>query len=95
LPDPGFASTFNVRHFPRLSAGQHDEPSVHELVQLCACNVSIENPMAGDASLTLFDHPGLELAAFQPLSIGQGFRMTVSLTVDDLHLVENYTGSAQ
>jgi hypothetical protein len=95
LPDPGFASTFNVRHFPRLSAGQHDTPSVHELVQLRARNVSIENPMIGNASLTFFDHPGLELAAFKPLTVGSGFRMTVSLTVDDLHVADDYTGPAR
>ena len=23
----------NVRHFPRLAAGRHDEPQVHELVR--------------------------------------------------------------
>lgn len=93
LPEPGFASTFNVRHFPRLNEGRHDEPAVHELVQLRARDVSIENTMAGQASLTLFDHPGLELAAFTPLSVGQGFRMSVSLTVDDLQAIEDYTPS--
>lgn len=91
LPDPGFASTFNVRHFARLSAGRHDDPAVHELVQLRARNVAVENLMVGDASLVLFDHPGLELAAFRPLSVGRGFRMTVSLSVDDLQLIDDYT----
>lgn len=95
LPDPGFASTFNVRHFPRLNAGHHDDAAVHELVQLRARDVSIENPMIGTASLTLFDHPGLELAAFAPLSVGEGFRMTVSLTIDDLQVVEDYTRSTR
>lgn len=90
LPDPGFSSTFNVRHFARLNAGRHDEPAVHELVQLRARNVVVENLMAGDASLVLFDHPGLELAAFKPLSVGRGFRMAVSLTVDDLLLIDDY-----
>ncbi|WP_206951796.1 acetoacetate decarboxylase family protein [Trinickia acidisoli] len=95
LPDPGFASVFNVRHFPRLSAGRHDDPAVHELVQLRARDVSIENPMIGHASLTLFDHPGLELAAFTPLSVDQGFRMSVSLTVDDLQVIEDYTAQGR
>lgn len=94
LPDPGFAATFNVRHFPRLEAGRHDRPAVHELAQLRARDVSIGNPMVGEASLSLFDHPGLELAAFQPLSVGAGFRMTVALTVDDLHVAEDYTAAA-
>lgn len=91
LPDPGFASAFNVRHFPRLSAGRHDDPAVHELVQLRARDVTVENLMVGQASLALSDHPGLELSAFMPLSVGQGFRMSVSLTVDDLQVVEDYT----
>lgn len=95
LPDPGFASTFNVRHFPRLSAGRHDEPAVHELAQLRARDVSIENTMVGRASLTLLDHPCLELAAFAPLSVDYGFRMSVSLTVDDLHVVEDYTAQGR
>lgn len=95
LPDPGFASTFNVRHFPRLSAGRHDEPAVHELVQLRARDVSIDNPMVGPASLALFDHPGLELAPFMPLAVGEGFRMSVSLTVDDVCVIEDYTAQAR
>ena len=95
LPDPGFASTFNVRHFPRLTAGRHDDPAVHELVQLRARDVAIENPMIGQASLTLFEHPGLELGAFTPISVGEGFRMSVSLTVDDLQLAQDYTSNAR
>ena len=69
--------------------------SVHELVQLRARDVAIENPMIGQASLTLFEHPGLELGAFTPISVGEGFRMSVSLTVDDLQLAQDYTSNAR
>lgn len=90
LPEPGFASTFNVRHFPRLTAGWHDAPAVHELTQLRARNVSIDRLQSGRAELELSEHPSLELDAFRPLSVGNGFRMIVSLTIDDLVVAENY-----
>lgn len=93
LPEPSFATTFNVRHFPRLTAGRHDEPAVHELAQLRARNVSVDRLQIGQAELELTAHPALELDAFRPHRVGHGFRMTISLTVDDLAVADDYVAS--
>ncbi len=38
----------NVRHFPRLAAGRHDEPQVHELVRSLSRDRSASTVYAGD-----------------------------------------------
>jgi len=40
----------NVRHFPRLAAGRHDEPAVHELVRARSRDRSIAAVWEGDAA---------------------------------------------
>ncbi|CAN7259601.1 acetoacetate decarboxylase family protein [Trinickia sp. LjRoot230] len=94
LPEPGFASAFNVRHFPQLSAGQYDTPAVHELAQLRSRDIAIDHLHIGSASLELEPHPALELEAFRPLELGHGFRMSVSLSVDDLVIADTYSVAA-
>jgi acetoacetate decarboxylase len=84
LPTPSFARAVNVRHFPDLVAGRHDQPLVHELVQLKSLDVHISPIWKGDASLQVFDHPYLELADLRPVKVGAGYRFSCALTVDDL-----------
>lgn len=84
LPTPNFARAVNVRHFPDLVAGQHDRPVVHELVQLKSRDVHVSPIWKGDASLTVFDHPYLELASLRPVTVGAGYRFSCALTVDNL-----------
>ena len=43
----------NVRHFPRLAAGRHDDPQVHELVRAVSRDRAGSKVMAGPATLTL------------------------------------------
>jgi hypothetical protein len=62
----GYRPVVNVRHFPRLTAGQHDRPAVHELVRSRLSNVSRTEVWEGDATLSMFDAPGEELAAERP-----------------------------
>jgi hypothetical protein len=38
----------------------------------------------GEAALTLFDHPYLELTDLRPIQVGAGYRFSFALTVDDL-----------
>jgi acetoacetate decarboxylase len=78
----------NVRHFPRLAAGRHDEPQVHELVRSRSRDRSVSEIWEGEASLELFDAPGEEHTLLQPVSVDRGYRFTFAYTVDDLETVK-------
>ena|SRR5688572_20997213 len=45
-PSPTFAGAVNLRYFPELAAGKHDEPLIHELVQLKSRNVQFSTDTA-------------------------------------------------
>lgn len=83
----------NVRHFPRLEAGRHEEPAVHELVRARSRDRAISTIWEGTAELELYAAPGEELAALAPERVGKGFRFTFAYTVDDLETVRDYTRS--
>jgi len=83
----------NVRHFPRLAAGHHDDPAVHELVRARSRDRAISPIWEGSAELELERAPGEELAALAPVRVGKGFRFTFAYTVDDLETVRDYTRS--
>jgi acetoacetate decarboxylase len=83
-PSPTFARGVNVRYFPTLQAGKHDEPAVHELVQLKSRDVQFSTIWTGDASLSILDHPHLEIGDLAPTSVGAGFRFSFAFTVDDV-----------
>lgn len=77
----------NVRHFPRLEAGRHDEPAVHELVRAKSRDRAVSDVWQGTASLTLHAAPDEEHAALAPVRMGPGFRFTFAYTIDDLETV--------
>ena len=77
----------NVRHFPRLEAGRHDEPGVHELVRARSRDRSVSEIWEGSATLELVPAPNEEHAALAPVRMGKGFRFTFAYTVDDLATV--------
>jgi acetoacetate decarboxylase len=77
----------NVRHFPRLEAGRHDEPAVHELVRARSRDRSLSDVWTGSATLELHDAPSEEHAALAPVRIGRGYRYTFAYTIDDLETV--------
>jgi acetoacetate decarboxylase len=83
-PAPTFARAVNVRHFPTLQAGRHDQPPVHELVQLKSRNAQFSTIWTGGASLRIFDHPHLEVGDLAPIRVGAGFRFSFAFTVDDV-----------
>lgn len=92
LPRPGFARAVNTRHFPELAAGRHAIPAVHELVQLKSRDAAFSTIWKGEAELTLFDHPYLELPALRPVKTAgtmTGYRFSFALTVDDLILLRD------
>ncbi len=80
----------NVRHFPRLAAGQHDDPAVHELVRARSRDRSISEIWEGRATLELFEAPNEEHTALAPVRMGKGFRFTFAYTVDDLATVKAF-----
>jgi acetoacetate decarboxylase len=77
----------NVRHFPRLEAGRHDEPAVHELVRARSRDRAVSEIWEGEAFLELHEAPGEELAALAPVRMGKGFRFAFAYTIDDLETV--------
>ena len=48
----------NVRHFPRLAAGRHEDPQVHELVRARSRDRSVSTVWEGAATLELSPAPG-------------------------------------
>lgn len=77
----------NVRHFPRLAAGRHDDPAVHELVRARSRDRAISEVWEGTAELSLFAAPGEEHTLLAPVSVQRGYRFTFAYTVDDLQTV--------
>jgi hypothetical protein len=84
----------NVRHFPRLAAGRHDEPAVHELVRARSGDRAISEIWEGSADLRLFGAPNEEHDALAPVRMGKGFRFTFGYTVEDLETVQDMTAAA-
>ncbi len=86
--DSGSAHTappiVNVRHFPRLAAGRHDQPQVHELVRAVSRDRAVSEIWEGEAELALFDAPGEEHTLLAPIAVERGYRFTFAYTVDDL-----------
>ena len=83
----------NVRHFPRLDSGRHEEPAVHELVRARGRDREISPIWEGAVELELYPAPHEELSALAPVRVGKGFRFTFAYVVDDLETVRDYTGA--
>jgi acetoacetate decarboxylase len=81
-------SIVNVRHFPRLAAGRHEDPQVHELVRSRSRDRSVSEIWEGDAELELLAAPGEEHTLLAPVDIVRGYRFTFAYTVDDLETVK-------
>ncbi|HET7354897.1 MAG TPA: acetoacetate decarboxylase family protein [Gaiellaceae bacterium] len=77
----------NVRHFPRLEAGRHDDPAVHELVRALSRDRSGSTVWEGRAELELYEAPHEEFTALAPVRVGKGFRFAFAYSVDDLETV--------
>ena len=77
----------NVRHFPRLAAGRHDDPQVHELVRAVSRDRVSSEVWEGAATLELRPAPGEEHHLLAPVRVDRGYRFTFAYTVDDLETV--------
>ncbi len=81
----------NVRYFPRLAAGRHQDPAVHELVRARSRDRSVSAIWEGPATLQFSPAPGEEHTMLAPLDVVRGYRFTFAYTVDDLVTVREYT----
>jgi len=81
----------NVRHFPRLAAGRHDQPQVHELVRARSRDRGVSAVWEGAATLELSPAPGEEHTLLAPVSVARGYRFTFAYTVDDLDTIREYS----
>jgi acetoacetate decarboxylase len=81
----------NVRHFPRLAAGRHDEPQVHELVRAVSRDRIASTVYEGEATLNIHQARGEEHHLLAPVEVGRGYRFTFAYTVDDLETVKELT----
>ncbi|MDB5977685.1 MAG: acetoacetate decarboxylase [Nevskia sp.] len=83
----------NRRYFPRLTTGYHDQPAVDELTMVVTDNLSLIDVWAGSAELVFPDAHGEELCAFEPKRVGSGYRLSVSCSIRDLKILEDFTAT--
>ena len=83
----------NLLHFPRLAAGMHDKPAIHQLVENVPHDVDIEQAWMGDGRLTLPVVRGEELSDLAPIRCGKGVRASMSYVVDDLKTLRQVTAA--
>jgi acetoacetate decarboxylase len=88
----GHRSVINVRHFPRLSAGQHDKPAVHELVRSRLSGATRTDIWEGAATLSYHPAPDAELDALAPRQVRRGYRYSTAFQIDDLDVLADLTG---
>ena len=81
----------NLLHTPRLAAGKHDKPIVHELVENVPHDLKIEQAWIGDGVLTLPVVDGEEISDLAPVRCGAGIRASMAYIVDDLKTLKDLT----
>ena len=82
-------SIVNLLHTPRLAAGKHDKPAVHELVENVPHDVKIEQAWIGEGSLRLPVCRGEEISDLTPVRSGKGIRASLAYVVDDLKTLKD------
>lgn len=87
----GSRPTVNLRHFPRLAAGQWERPAVHELVESVMDNFSVADAWMGQGELSLPECENEEVSELAPVRCGSGFRMSVSYSVTDLKTLVDHS----
>ena len=87
--------TVNRRYFPRLTAGRHNDPAVNELVMAVTDNLKVVGVWSGEADLTLPTAHGEELHALAPIRTGAGYRFSMSCSISDLKVLQDFTSSTR
>ncbi|MDW6056788.1 acetoacetate decarboxylase family protein [Streptomyces sp. FXJ1.4098] len=76
---------------PRLAAGQHDQPAVHELVMSVLDDSAVSDAWAGTADLAFLPAHGEELADLPVRRTGRGFHFDLAYTVTDLKTLADHS----
>jgi hypothetical protein len=79
--------TVLLRYFP---AGYHDRPAVNELAMSITDNLTVAEAWIGEGELNLPEVQGEELHALAPNRVASGFRYSLSYSVTDLKILEDY-----
>jgi hypothetical protein len=87
----GQRSVVNVRHFPRLTAGQFDKPAVHELVRSRLSDATRTDIREGEATLAYHPAPDQELDALAPTRVRRGYRYSTAFEINDLDVLQDLT----
>jgi acetoacetate decarboxylase len=82
--------TVLLRYFPRLAAGYHDKPAVDELTMSITDNLTVAEAWTGEGELNLPEAQGEELHSLAPSRVVSGFRYSLSYSVADLRILEEY-----
>jgi hypothetical protein len=82
--------TVLLRYFPRLAAGYQDKPAVNELAMSITENLTVAGAWIGEGELNFTETNGEELHALAPTRIESGFRYSLSYSVSDLKILEDY-----
>jgi acetoacetate decarboxylase len=80
----------NLLHYPRLAAGMHGKPAIHQLVENVPHDVKIEQAWAGEGNLALPVCKGEELSDLAPRRCGKGIRASMAYIVDDLKTLKQF-----
>lgn len=89
---PVLPAVVNLRYFPSLQAGRHDDPAVCELVRTVQRDGTIADDWVGDATLRFFPAERDELADLAPVAVHRGRRYCAAFSVDDLEPVRDLRG---
>jgi acetoacetate decarboxylase len=79
----------NLLQVPRLAAGKHDKPVIHELVENVPSSLKIEQAWIGEGSLTLPVCRDEEISDLAPVRCGKGLRASMAYIVDDLKTLKD------
>src|SRR5271154_2422719 len=82
--------TVLLRYFPRLTAGCQDKPAVNELAMSITDNLTVAEAGMGEGELTLREAQGEERHALAASRVASGFRYSLSYSVTDLKILEDY-----
>jgi hypothetical protein len=78
----------NLRYFPQLAGGGTARPPVCELARSVMSGVQRTEVWEGEATLDFYPAPDNELDAFQPVAVRRGYRYSMTMTIDDLEVLE-------
>jgi hypothetical protein len=78
----------NMRYFPQLAGGGAARPPVYELVRSIMSGFQRTDVWEGAATLDFFAAPDNELDALQPVAVRRGYRYSMSMTIEDLEVLD-------